>query len=67
MSSNSPGKALVVGVTGISGQVIAKQLMEAGWEVHGLSRRTEGLPAGGHHIKADLLNAEEVKTALAGL
>ena len=67
MSTNSGRRALIVGVTGISGQVIAKQLLKDGWEVHGLSRRIEGLPAGVHHIKADLLNAEEVKTALSGL
>ncbi len=67
MSTNSGRRALIVGVTGISGQVIAKQLLKDGWDVYGLSRRTEGLPAGVHHIKADLLNAEEVKTSLAGL
>jgi nucleoside-diphosphate-sugar epimerase len=67
MSTNNNRRALIVGVTGISGQVIAKQLLKDGWEVHGLSRRIEGLPAGVHHIKADLLDAEGVKTALAGL
>ena len=67
MNSKSTGRALVVGVTGISGQVIANQLLAAGWEVHGLSRRTDGLPKGVHHIKADLLNADEVKKSLAGL
>jgi nucleoside-diphosphate-sugar epimerase len=67
MSTNNSRRALIVGVTGISGQVIAKQLLKEGWDVYGLSRRIEGLPAGVHHIKADLLDAEGVKTALAGL
>lgn len=38
MNNNSSRKALVVGVTGISGQVIATQLMDAGWEVHEIGR-----------------------------
>ena len=67
MATTNSRRALIVGVTGISGQVIAKQLLKDGWEVHGLSRRSEGLPAGVHHISADLLNAEEVKKSLAGL
>ena len=67
MSTNSNRRALIVGVTGISGQSIATKLLQAGWEVHGLSRRTEGLPAGVHHIKADLLDASAMKVALAGL
>ena len=67
MSTNSNRKALIVGVTGISGQSIATKLLQDGWEVHGLSRRIEGLPAGVHHIKADLLDAAAMKTALAGL
>jgi len=31
-------RALVVGVTGISGNNPARQLLAEGWEVHGLSR-----------------------------
>jgi nucleoside-diphosphate-sugar epimerase len=67
MSTTNKRRALVVGVTGISGQVIAKQLLAQDWEVYGLSRRIEGLPAGVHHVKADLLDAADVKNALAGL
>jgi len=67
MSSNNGRRALVAGVTGISGQVVARQLLKAGWEVYGISRRSDGLPAGVHHIKADLLDAEGVKASLAGL
>lgn len=67
MNSNQGRRALIVGVTGISGQVIAKQLLKEGWEVHGLSRRIDGLPAGVQHIKADLLDADAVAKSLAGL
>lgn len=67
MSTNQGRRALIVGVTGISGQAIAKQLLPAGWEVYGLSRRTAGLPEGVKHISADLLDAEGMKAALAGL
>jgi nucleoside-diphosphate-sugar epimerase len=67
MNQSSPRRALVVGVTGITGQTIAGQLLEAGWEVHGLSRRAQGVPTGVHSIQADLLDLDAMTTALSGL
>ena len=37
------GRALVVGVTGISGGNVADRLLADGWDVLGLSRRPSGL------------------------
>ncbi len=67
MSQTESRRALIAGVTGISGQTIAKQLLGQGWTVYGLSRREQGLPEGVIHVKADLLDAAETKSALAGI
>ena len=37
-STSSPGRALVVGATGIVGQSVARRLVDEGWETYGLSR-----------------------------
>ena len=39
-------RALVVGVTGISGGNLAQRLLADGWEVAGLCRRPQGLDGG---------------------
>jgi nucleoside-diphosphate-sugar epimerase len=65
--NNKLRSALVVGVSGISGQTVANQLLDSGWVVYGLSRREHGVPKGVIHIKADLLNAAEMKVALADI
>ena len=53
-----------MGVTGIAGNNVAKRLIEAGWEVDGLSR-SGGVPvAGVHPIAANLLDAAATATAL---
>ncbi len=67
MNNKESRRALIAGVTGISGQVIATQLLKDGWAVYGLSRRAQGLPAGVIHVAADLLDAEGTKAALAGI
>src|SRR5215203_4227621 len=60
-------RALVVGATGIAGQTVSRQLLDAGWEVHGLARRADRLPEGVVPVQADLLDAEATRGALAGL
>jgi nucleoside-diphosphate-sugar epimerase len=59
-------KALIVGVTGTTGYTTARHLLEAGWEVHGLSRR----PAAGLEevtpVAVDVLDREATAAVLAG-
>jgi nucleoside-diphosphate-sugar epimerase len=61
------GRALVVGVTGISGGNLAQRLLADGWQVAGLSRRSEGLDPRITHVAADLEDAEAVAAAVRGL
>ena len=57
--------ALVVGITGIGGNHVARELLANGWEVIGLSRRApRDLPAV-RHIAADLLDPAALASALA--
>jgi nucleoside-diphosphate-sugar epimerase len=58
------GRALVVGVTGISGGNLAQRLLADGWQVAGLSRRAEGLDSRITHLAADLEDAEAVSAAV---
>ena len=60
-------KALIVGATGIVGRALGRQLLDAGWDVHGLARNPSSLGEGVHGISADLQNAEVTRVALAGL
>lgn len=64
-------RALVVGVTGISGNNVARRLVADGWTVHGLSRSaaTAGtaVEPGVLPVAADLLDADGTAAALAGL
>jgi GDPmannose 4,6-dehydratase len=39
MSTNTPKKALITGITGQDGSYLAELLLEKGYEVHGLTRR----------------------------
>jgi nucleoside-diphosphate-sugar epimerase len=62
----SDRKALIVGVTGTTGYNLAKHLVAADWEVHGISRRpVEGLD-GVVPINIDLTDREAVAGALTG-
>src|SRR4051812_24159481 len=57
-------RALVVGVTGISGFNAAERLLASGWEVSGVSRgEPRGLP-GVRHIAADLGDRDATVAAL---
>lgn len=57
--------ALVVGVTGIGGSHVARQLTADGWAVYGLARRPQQYSGAVMPVAADLLNAESLKSALA--
>ena len=60
------GRALVVGVTGISGGNLAQRLLADGWEVAGLCRRPDGLDERITPLAADLEDAEAVAAAVRG-
>ena len=59
--------ALVVGVTGIGGNHVARELLAGGWNVVGLSRRAPKDLPGVRHVAADLLDPAALSTALAGI
>jgi nucleoside-diphosphate-sugar epimerase len=56
--------ALVVGVSGIVGNALARHLIEQGWQVSGLARRPPQDIAGLRPIAADLLDPEALRAAL---
>jgi nucleoside-diphosphate-sugar epimerase len=60
------GRALVVGVTGISGGNVARRLLADGWDVIGLCRRPEQLDDTITPLSADLEDADEVLAAVRG-
>ena len=60
------GKALVVGVTGISGGNVAQRLLADGWEVAGLCRRPQDLDERITPLVADLTDAGSVAAAVRG-
>jgi nucleoside-diphosphate-sugar epimerase len=64
--ARSPGRALVVGVTGISGGNLARRLLADGWEVAGLSRHPENLDRRITALAADLEDADAVAAAVGG-
>ena len=57
--------ALVVGITGIGGNHVARELLGNGWEVVGLSRRAPKDLPDVRHVAADLLDAKALRSALA--
>ena len=60
------GRALVVGVTGISGGNLAQRLLADGWQVAGLCRRPQGLDQRITPLTADLEDSEAVSAAVRG-
>jgi nucleoside-diphosphate-sugar epimerase len=60
------GRALVVGVTGISGGNLARRLLDDGWYVSGLCRDPGGLDERIEPLSADLDDAESVAAAVGG-
>jgi len=59
--------ALIIGATGLVGQNLANRLVAEGWTVYGLARRIEALPATVLPIKADTLDPQGLKAALADI
>jgi nucleoside-diphosphate-sugar epimerase len=60
------GRALVVGVTGISGGNVATRLLAEDWEVLGLCRNPGDVDARIGALTADLEDAESVRSAIVG-
>ena len=67
MVQQATKRALVVGATGIVGQTVSRQLVEAGWEVFGLARRGRAMVGGVIPIQVDLLDAKLTAAALEGI
>lgn len=58
--------ALVVGVSGIVGNNLARHLLARGWQVSGLARRPSGDIEGLRPVAADLLDPASLRAALHG-
>ncbi|WP_233741926.1 SDR family oxidoreductase [Halpernia frigidisoli] len=56
--------ALIVGASGISGNNLAKELIENNWTTYGITRNSEVELKGLKNIKADLLDTESLEKAL---
>jgi nucleoside-diphosphate-sugar epimerase len=56
-----------VGITGIGGNHVARELLAKGWNVVGLSRRAPKDLPGVRHVAADLMDPAGLSTALAEL
>jgi nucleoside-diphosphate-sugar epimerase len=65
MTGAGDRRALVVGVTGISGFNTAELLLDRGWEVVGVSRRAPEGQLGLRHVAVDITDADATRAALA--
>ena len=59
--------ALVIGVTGITGNNIAQELQKKGFTVYGLSRKPGIIIPGVKHVYGDVLDPASVAAAVAGV
>jgi nucleoside-diphosphate-sugar epimerase len=59
--------AMVVGATGISGQALSASLVDRGWKVVGVSRRSPSELAGVDPVLLDLTNAAQVGETIAAI
>jgi NAD(P)-dependent dehydrogenase (short-subunit alcohol dehydrogenase family) len=59
-------RALVVGVTGISGRSLVERLLAEGWAMSGVSRRATRDLEGVEHVAVDVADASATRAALAG-
>ena len=57
-------RALIVGVSGVTGSALAERLLAEGWQVNGLSRGRTPVIGGVTSLTADLTDAESVQAAL---
>jgi nucleoside-diphosphate-sugar epimerase len=60
-------QALIVGVTGISGNNLARRLVASGWDVYGVSRGTGASVDGTNPLTADVRDPASVRAALGDL
>lgn len=60
-------RALIAGVTGITGSYLAEHLVSLGWEVFGLARNPNKNMSGVRPIAADLLQPETLSDAIRGI
>jgi nucleoside-diphosphate-sugar epimerase len=60
-------RAVIAGVTGITGHNLAAHLISRGWEVHGIARKPQGGIPGVRPIAADLLDPSVLRSSLAGV
>lgn len=57
--------ALVVGVTGMTGSNLAKELVMQGWKTYGISKNSSNIIPNVISLKADLLDKESLESALS--
>lgn len=57
-------RALIVGVSGVTGSALAERLLAQGWQVYGLSRGRTAVITGVTSLAADLTDEDAVKTVL---
>ncbi len=57
-------RALIVGVSGVTGSALAERLLAEGWQVNGLSRGRTPVIGGVTSLTADLTDADSVQAAL---
>jgi nucleoside-diphosphate-sugar epimerase len=57
--------ALIIGVTGITGNNIANQLVQDGWKVSGVSRKPGAPVDGVQHIYADVLDGVDLESKIS--
>ena len=65
-TNGGPKRALVVGVTGISGGNLAQRLLADGWEVLGVCRTPRDLDERIVALRTDLEDADAIATAVRG-
>ncbi|WP_228942544.1 SDR family oxidoreductase [Nocardioides sp. Leaf374] len=65
-AGHDAGTALVVGATGIAGSALSRLLVDQGWRVLGLSRRSASDVPGVEPVQADLTDAAALAAALEG-
>ena len=67
MDGKMSKNALVIGVTGITGNNIAAELQKKGFTVYGLSRKPGIIVPGVKHVYGDVLDPASVKKAVEDL